>query len=58
MLWVFFGVAALFLVLAVVLRGHRPGSPERIGTTVIDYDVQARRSGGSNGVGPGGFGGL
>jgi len=57
MLWVFFGVAALFLVLAVVIRGNRPGSVERIGSTVIDYDVQARRGPGT-GAGPGGIGGI
>ncbi|HET7659716.1 MAG TPA: hypothetical protein VFK66_04940 [Oryzihumus sp.] len=56
MLWVFIGVAALFLVLAVVLRGNRSGSRDDLGSDVIDYDYMARRGGG---VGPGGgFGGL
>jgi len=57
MLWVFFGVAALFLVLAVVIRGNRPGSVERIESTVVDYDVQARRGPGTR-TGPGGLGGI
>jgi hypothetical protein len=57
MLWVFFGVAVLFLVLAVVIRGNRPGSVERIESTVIDYDVQARRGPGTR-TGPGGLGGI
>ena len=51
MVWVFLGVAALFLLLAAALRGNRSRSRDELGSDVIDYDYEARRGGG-------GFGGL